>query len=146
MADAKKTFRAIHRFAAIAPRKAHLVACMVRGMPVNDALAALEHSPKRGAFFLRKVLKSALANAGNDLDVDLNALVISDARADMGPLLGGRVRWMPRAMGRATPIHKRTSHILVELQEKQKERKRKGGARGAAAAATESGGAEEATE
>ncbi|MGQ0612988.1 MAG: 50S ribosomal protein L22 [Planctomycetaceae bacterium] len=144
MADATKTFRALHRFAAIAPRKAHLVACMVRGMPVNDALAALEHSPKRGAFFLRKVLKSALANAGNDLDVDLNSLVVSDARADMGPLLGGRVRWMPRAMGRATPIHKRTSHILVELKEQETKRKR--GARGAPEAAAESGGTEEATE
>jgi len=127
MAEPAKTFRASHRFARIAPRKAHRMALMVRGMPVNAAIAALDHDPHRAATFLKKVLESALANAGNDVDVDLNALVISDARADMGPLLGGRVRWSPRAMGRATPIHKRTSHIRVVLTEGAGGRRRRKG-------------------
>lgn len=116
MADAK-SYNSIHRWARIAPRKARLVADLVRGMPVNDAIAVLENHPRRGAKLLHKVLKSALANASNDLDVDLNALVVSEAQVDMGPLLGGRQRWRPRAMGRATPIRKRTSHLRVALTE-----------------------------
>jgi len=116
MADAK-SYRSIHRWARIAPRKARLVADLVRGMPVNDAIAVLENHPRRGAKLLHKVLKSALSNASNDLDVDLNALVVSEAQVDMGPLLGGRQRWRPRAMGRATPIRKRTSHLRVALTE-----------------------------
>ena len=132
MADTEaKTFRSSHRWARIAPRKARLVADLVRGMPVNSAIAVLEHHPRRGAKLLHKVLKSALANASNDLDVDLNALVVHEARVDMGPLLGGRARWRPRAMGRATPIRKRTSHLHVILAEAGELKKRRG-KRGAA--------------
>lgn len=123
--DAEKRYRASHRHARIAPRKARLVAAMVRGMPVNDALAVLEHSPKRAAFLMRKVVRSAMANASNDLDVDLNALVVRESRVDEGPLLGGRARWRPRAQGRATPIHKRTSHIIVALAEEESLRTRR---------------------
>lgn len=129
-----KTFRAVHRFARIQPRKARLVADMVRGMAVNDALAVLDGHPKRGAKFLHKVIKSALANASNDVDVNLNALVVAEARVDMGPLLGFRPRWRPRAMGRATPIRKRTSHLLVGLTEAEtRRRKQRGGKRPARA-------------
>jgi large subunit ribosomal protein L22 len=124
VSDAPKTYRALHRFAPIAPRKARLVADLVRGLPVNDALAVLGHTPRRAATLFRKVMKSALANASQDLDVDLNALVVGDVRADMGPLLGGRARWRPRAMGRATPIRKRTSHLLVALVEGASRRRR----------------------
>lgn len=130
MAEPGKTFQAVHRFARIAPRKAQRMALMVRGLPVNDAIAALVNDPRRAAVFVRRVVESALANAGNDADVDLNALVVSDARADMGPLLGGRVRWSPRAMGRATPIHKRTSHIRVVLAESAERRRRRAPAAG----------------
>jgi len=115
--SSQKRFRAIHRWARIAPRKARLIADMVRGMPVNAAVAALENNPKRAAAFFIKVLKSAIANASQDLDVDLNALVICESRVDEGPLLGGRVRWRPRAQGRATPIHKRTSHLHISVTE-----------------------------
>jgi len=115
--SSQKRFRAIHRWARIAPRKARLIADMVRGMPVNAAVAALENNPKRAAAFFIKVLKSAIANASHDLDVDLNALVICESRVDEGPLLGGRVRWRPRAQGRATPIHKRTSHLHISVAE-----------------------------
>ncbi len=141
----ERRYRASHRHARIAPRKARLVAAMVRGMPVNDALAALEHSPKRAAFLMRKIVRSAMANASNDLDVDLNALVVRESRVDEGPLLGGRARWRPRAQGRATPIHKRTSHIIVGLAEEDALRTRRS-RRGAAAPTgtpTGGGGAEE---
>jgi len=125
MADAARTFRASHRWARIQPRKARLVATLVRGMPVNDAIAVLETSPQRSARLLRKVVRSALANASQDPEVDLNALVVTEARVDMGPLLGGRARWRPRAMGRATPIRKRTSHLLIGLSEATERRRRR---------------------
>jgi len=126
MADPNKTFRAVHRWARIAPRKARLLTDMVRGLPVDDALAVLDHHPRRAAALLRKVVRSAMANASQDLDVDLKALVVSEARVDMGPLLGGRPRWRPRAMGRALPIHKRTSHLIIGLQEEAARRSRRG--------------------
>ena len=127
---ASKEFRAIHRWARIAPRKARLVADLVRGMPVNDAVALLEGHPKRAAHFFKKVVKSALANASQDLDVDLNALVVSESRVDEGPLLGGRARWRPRAQGRATPIKKRTSHLRISLSEAAERRTRRAPAGG----------------
>ena len=120
-----KLFKAMHRYARIAPRKARLLADMVRGMPVNDALAVLGQHPRRAAYLLHKVVKSAMANASQDLDVDLNALVVHESRVDEGPLLGGRVRWRPRAQGRATPIHKRTSHLIIGLTEDASRRKRR---------------------
>ena len=124
-----KIYHASHRWARIAPRKARLVADLVRGLPVNDALAILESHPRRSAKLLHKVVKSALANASNDMDVDLNALVVHQARIDMGPLLGGRGRWRPRAMGRATPLRKRTSHLVIELSEAAELRSRRRGGR-----------------
>ena len=123
---AGKTFVATHRWARIGPRKVRLIAALVRGLAVNDAIAVLQNSPQRGARLLRKVVQSALANASQDIDVDLNALVVSDARVDMGPLLGGRPRWRPRAMGRATPIRKRTSHLRIALSEAAERRQRRG--------------------
>ena len=134
-----KTFHAVHRWARIAPRKARLVADLVRGMPVNDALAILENHPKRAAQLLQKVVRSAMSNASNDLDTDLNALVIREARVDMGPLLGGRARWRPRAMGRATPILKRTSHLRIGLQEAAELRRRRDAKETTDSAAVESG-------
>jgi len=139
-----KIFHASHRWARIAPRKARLVADLVRGMPVNDALAVLDNHPRRGAKLLRKVVKSALANASNDMSIDLNALVVRDARVDMGPLLGGRGRWRPRAMGRATPIHKRTSHLIIALAEAAELRTRRRGGRRKAQAQPGTGEAAEA--
>ncbi len=128
MAKSKETkvFRAVHRYARIQPRKARLVATLVRGLPVNDAIALLKTHPRRAAHLIHKVVKSALANASNDLDVDLNALVVAESIVDGGPLLGGRARWRPRAMGRATPIRKRTSHLRIGLQEAASRRKRRG--------------------
>ena len=125
MAQSTKTFRAVHKWARIMPRKARLIATLVRGMPVNDALALLSNSPQRGAKLFYKVVKSALANASNDVDIDLNALVLAESRVDAGGLLGGRQRWRPRAMGRATPIRKRTSHLRIGLAEAEARRSKR---------------------
>lgn len=114
---AGKSFTASHRHARISPFKARPVIDLVRGLGVNAALTTLEYEGRRAAPMIRKVIRSALANASNDLDVRLNDLVVTDARIDGGPLLGGRPRFRPRAMGRAFPIRKRTCHIVVTLSE-----------------------------
>jgi large subunit ribosomal protein L22 len=64
-------------------------------------------------------------NASQDVDVNLKGLIVTDARADMGPLLGFRPRWRPRAMGRATPIRKRTSHLIIGVTEQESRRQRR---------------------
>ena len=125
MAKDSKTFRAVHKWARIQPRKARLIATLVRGMPVNDALALLSNMPQRGAKLFHKVVKSALANASHDVDIDLNALVLAESRVDAGGLLGGRQRWRPRAMGRATPIRKFTSHLRIGLAEAEARRSKR---------------------
>ena len=126
MAEAAKTFRAVHRWARIAPRKARLLADLVRGLPYEEAKAVLESHPRRAAVFFLGVLKSAMANASQDVDVDLRRLVVQEARVDMGPLLGGRARWRPRSQGRAVPILKRTSHLIVGLTEVLGKKPRRG--------------------
>jgi large subunit ribosomal protein L22 len=116
-----KTFTALHRGARISPYKARPVMDLVRGKNVNAALNILEYEARRAAPMIKKVIKSAMANASNDLDVNLNQLFVADARVDGGPLLSGRPRWRPRAMGRAFPIRKRTSHLKVTLAEWEEE-------------------------
>ena len=112
-----KTFRASHQMARISPFKARAVIDLIRGKPVEEAISLMEYEPRRAAHLIGKVLRSALANASNDLDVNLKALVVSDARVDGAGMLNGRRRWQPRAMGRAFPIIKRMSHIKIELAE-----------------------------
>jgi large subunit ribosomal protein L22 len=100
-------------FLRIAPRKVRLVANNVRGMPVGDALAMLKFTPNAAAKPLAKLLRSAVANAetkGGSVDVD--RLFVKTLTVDGGPKLR---RFMPRAMGRAYRIEKRTSHVFVEL-------------------------------
>lgn len=110
-------FNAKHRFAKITARKARLVVDLVRGLPVNRALVLLDRSPKRAAVLVKTVVRSAVANAEQKTggSLDLNDLVVSTARVDEGPLLGGHVRWRPAARGRAMPYRKRTSHIHISL-------------------------------
>jgi len=108
-------YKASHRFARTAPRKARLVVDMIRGMPVNRALTVLDHSPQRAAVMVGKVVRSAVANAEQDTNIDPNHLRVSLARVDEGPLLGGAARWRAGSRGRAMPIKKRTSHIYIEL-------------------------------
>lgn len=95
------------------PRKVGLVAGLIRGKKVNVALAELEHRAKRAAPTMGKLLASAVANA-KVLGMNTDALVVAEVRVDKGSVLK---RSMPRAYGRAFPIHKHTSHIIIKLAE-----------------------------
>ncbi len=106
--------KAVGKYIRISPQKARLVADVVRGMGVDQAITTLKFMPKKGAGILRKVLESAVANATQNDQVDVDNLVIKKITIDGGPSLK-RIR--PRAMGRATRIIKRTSHITVVLDE-----------------------------
>lgn len=116
---ATKEFVARHRYARLTARKARLVADMIRGLPVNNALELLQFSPRRASAFYRKVLHSAIANASQDENVDVNSLIITDCRADDGPLLNNRMRWRPGPQGRAMPYRKHTSHLTVVVRERE---------------------------
>lgn len=108
-------YKAIHRFARIAPRKARLVAALIRGRQVDDAIIQLELSKKRGAWFLKSVLKSAIANA-EERDADRRYLFVTESRVDEGPTLK---RFQPKDRGRAHSIMKRTSHLVIAVDEKE---------------------------
>ena len=97
-------------------RKVRAVASVIRGMPVGEALAMLAYTPRAAARPLRKLLDSAVANADARGGYDLDKLVIKTIMVDAG---GHIKRWMPRAMGRAFPIKKHTSHITVVLDEQK---------------------------
>ena len=86
----------------------------VRGKKVDEAIRLLSFSPKRGARVLRKLINSAVANAEANKDIDVDTLYIKRIYADQGPILK---RFRPRAMGRASRIKKRTSHLTVILDE-----------------------------
>jgi ribosomal protein L22 len=100
------------RFVRVAPRKARLVADQVRGMPIEDAVALLRFSSRGAARDIRKLIESAAANAEANHDLVADDLLIKDIHVDEGPTLR---RYRPRALGRATRINKRTSHIAVAL-------------------------------
>jgi large subunit ribosomal protein L22 len=106
--------RAIQRHVRIAPRKARLVADLVRGKSVGAALAILQQMPKKGARILMKTLKSVVANAENTQRVDVDRLYIKRIKVDEGKTAR---RFMPRAHGRATTIRKRTAHLTVVVDE-----------------------------
>jgi ribosomal protein L22 len=100
------------RFVRVAPRKARLVADQVRGLPIDDARALLRFSSRGAARDIRKLIDSAAANAEANHDLVADDLLIKDIHVDEGPTLR---RYRPRALGRATRINKRTSHIAVAL-------------------------------
>jgi ribosomal protein L22 len=104
--------RASARYVRIAPRKARLIADQVRGMHIEKARALLQFSPRGAARDIQKLIESAAANAENNHDLIGDEMTISSITVDEGPTLK---RYRPRAQGRATPIHKRTSHIAVAL-------------------------------
>jgi large subunit ribosomal protein L22 len=107
--------RALLRYERIAPRKVRVVADLIRGRAVDEAINILMFSEKGAARVLKKVLMSAIANAEDkSSDVDTDALFIKEVTVDQGPTLK---RWRPRAMGRATRINKRTSHIRIVLDD-----------------------------
>ncbi len=108
--------KAVARTVRIAPRKARLVVDLIRGKQVGEAVAILQLTPKAASPIIGKVLKSAMANAEHNYDMDVNDLVVDQAFVDEGPTLK---RFRPRAMGRASQINKRTSHITIVLSEKK---------------------------
>ena len=105
--------RAKLRFARMGPRKARLVADLIRGKKSEEALNILTFTKKAAAKTVIKLLKSALANA-NQKKVDVDHLYVKKITVDQGPTMK---RFMPRALGRATTIRKRTSHINIVLDE-----------------------------
>ena len=106
--------RAVVRHVRMSPRKMRVVANLVRGKKVGEAMALLKLMPKKGAFVIRKLLISAVANAEQKGDVDVDNLLVRDCNVDNGPILK---RWMPRSMGRANRIQHRTSHVTVTVIE-----------------------------
>jgi large subunit ribosomal protein L22 len=103
------------RFARIAPRKARLVADLVRGKRSEEALNILNFTKKAAAKILIKLLKSAIANATQKKTVDIDRLYVKQIMVDQGPTMK---RYQSRALGRATTIRKRTSHIHIILDER----------------------------
>ena len=106
--------KAITRHVRMSPRKARLVAGLIRGKQLEEALLILRFTPKKAAEILAKTLRSAIANATDTQNVDPDDLYVKRAYIDGGATLK---RFMPRAHGRATPIRKRTSHFTVIVDE-----------------------------
>ncbi len=106
--------RAVAKYLRISPQKARLVADVVRGMPVGQALQTLSFMPKKAARMIKKVLESAIANADQNPNIDVDVLYIKKITVDQGPQLK---RWRPRAMGRAYGIRHRLSHITIVVDE-----------------------------
>ncbi len=107
--------KAVAKYVRIAPRKVRVVMNLIRGKNVADAFAILKFTPKVGADVIEKVLKSAVANAENNFDMNVDKLYVSSAYVDQGPTLK---RIHPRSRGQAFSIFKRTSHVTVVVAEK----------------------------
>ena len=105
---------ATHRFARVSPRKARLVIDLIRGQRVNAAQDILRFTPKRSSGLITKVLESAIANA-NEAEADVRKLYVAEARIDEGPMMR---RFRPKDRGRAHPILKRMSHIVIAVEER----------------------------
>src|ERR1700729_520410 len=110
--DELPVVRASAKYVRVAPRKARLIADQVRGLHIEQARALLAFSPRTAAEDIHKLINSAAANAENNHDLIGDEMRISSITVDEGPTLP---RFRPRALGRATPINKRTSHIAVAL-------------------------------
>lgn len=108
--------KATAKMVRIAPRKARLVVDLIRGKDVGEAIAILKHTNRSASPVVEKVLKSAIANAEHNYEMDPDNLVVSEAYVNEGITLK---RYRPRARGRASKIDKRTSHITVVVTEKK---------------------------
>ena len=104
--------RALLKFTRVSPLKARMIAQAVQGMNAEVALASLEFTPNKAAKIISKVIASAVANS----DMEPQEMVVTSCRVDKGPVLK---RFKPRARGRASAIHKPTSHILVEVSKSE---------------------------
>ena len=103
------------KFIRISPKKVRLAADLIRGLDVAEAIVQLQFSQKNAALPLVKLIKSAIANGEENEDLKRNNLFVKEITVDGGPTLK---RWMPKAMGRATPLIKRSSHINLVLAER----------------------------
>lgn len=113
-------FTAIYRNASMSPSKVKGVANLIRGKHVNDALQILRRTNKRASYMIDKVLRSAMANADESLEADMESLWVKAAHADMGSGKGpGRRRYRPRARGRMDLERHRYSHITIVLADSQ---------------------------
>lgn len=108
--------KAIVRQVRVAPRKARLVVDLIRGKQVGEAFAILRNTPKAASPIVEKVLKSAIANAEHNYELEPESLVVEKVFVDEGATMK---RFRPRAMGRASRINKRTSHITIIVSEKK---------------------------
>ncbi len=108
--------RAVARHVRISPRKARQVVDLIRGKDIDEALAILKHLPNRSAGMVEKVVRSAMANAEHNYDMNIDDLYVASTFVDEGATWK-RIR--PRAQGRANRIRKRNSHITVILKEKE---------------------------
>ncbi len=106
--------RATAKYIRIAPRKVQIVLDLIRNQPANKAMAILRHTPKAACEPLEKLLKSAMANAENNFNMDASRLYVSECFVCPGPTLK---RFRPRAQGRGMRILKRTSHITLVVKE-----------------------------
>jgi large subunit ribosomal protein L22 len=109
-------YQAKHRFARIAPRKARLVMDLIRGRDVDDAITLLRFSKQRASGMIEKVIRSAVANANEQETANIrNTLYVAKAWVDPGPVIK---RFQPKDRGKAYPINKRTSHLVVTIDER----------------------------
>ena len=106
--------KAVSKYVRISPRKVHIMIDAVKGKPVEAALEILKFMPQKAAYIVEKITRSAVSNADQHPDIDVDSLVIRNIIADQGPTLK---RFKARARGRGTRILKRTSHITVILAE-----------------------------
>ena len=103
------------KYARISPRKVQIVLDLIRGKDVATAMATLKNTPQSASEYLTKLLRSAVANAENNFNMDVSKLYVSECFVCPGPILK-RIR--PRAQGRAFRINKRTSHVTIAVSEK----------------------------
>ncbi len=118
---AKTTVTAKLSYLRMSPRKVRLVANLLSGMPAEKAIIQLENMTKISAGPMLKLLRSAIANAKHNYEMKEEGLMVTKIIVNDGPILR---RWMPRAMGRATPIRKRSSHIEITLEGDAPEKKK----------------------
>lgn len=112
---AELEFRAVAKYVRISPRKVHKIVDAVKGKPVEAGMSILKFMPQKSAALVEKVVRSAVANAEQNSNIDIDDLVIRNVIADQGPTLK---RFKARARGRGTRILKRTAHITVILAER----------------------------
>lgn len=108
--------KAVARFVRLSPRKARLIMDQIRGKQVEEAINLLSFAPQKSAFVIKKLVNSAVSNAEENTEMDVDKLYIKRVFADQGPSLK---RFRARALGRASRIRKTTSHLTVVLEEKE---------------------------